>query len=98
MLARTGAKGKPIATPSIWLQNLLLKMKWVCDVVKTKSSLLVLMFRLELLKTRFIAMTIVSWSGILVERLVTWQETRRFLERFAFLIWETKEKVSFQVY
>ena len=41
---------------------------------------------------RFIAMSMVSWSVILVKRLVTSQETRHFLERFAVLIWETKEK------
>ena len=41
------------------------------------------MFRLGLwLKIRF-AMSIVSWSGILVKRLVTSQETRTFPERFA---------------
>ena len=45
---------------------------------------------------RFIAMSMVSWSGILVKRLVTSKETRNFLERFVFLIWETKEKVSLQ--
>ena len=38
----------------------------------------------------------VSWSGIFVKRLVTSQETRDILERLAFLIWETKEKVSLQ--
>ena len=55
------------------------------------------MFRLGLwLKMRFIAMLMVSWSGILVKRLVTLQETINFLERFAFLIWETKEKLSLQ--
>ena len=45
---------------------------------------------------RFIAMSMVSWNGILVKRLVTSQERRSFLERLAFLIWETKEKVSLQ--
>ena len=48
------------------------------------------------LKMGFIAMSVVSWSGILVKRLVTSSETKHFLERFAFLIWETKEKVSLQ--
>ena len=43
---------------------------------------------------RFIAISMVSWSGMLMKRLVTAQETRNFLERFAFLIWETKEKIS----
>ena len=38
----------------------------------------------------------VSWSWMLVKSLVISQETRYFLERFAFLIWETKEKVSLQ--
>ena len=45
---------------------------------------------------RFIAISMVSGSGILVKRLVTSWETKTFLERFAFLIWETKEKVSLQ--
>ena len=45
------------------------------------------------LKIRFIAMSIVSWRGILLKRLVTLEETRNFLERFAFLILEIKEKV-----
>ena len=54
------------------------------------------MFRLGLwLKMRLIAISLVSWSGILVKRLVTSLETRTFLETFAFLIYETKEKVSF---
>ena len=53
------------------------------------------MFRLGLwLKMRFIAMSMVSWSGILVERLVTSSEKINLLEKFAFLIWETKERVS----
>ena len=42
---------------------------------------------------RFIAMSMVSWSGILVKRLVTSKE-ENFLERFAVLIWGTKEKRS----
>ena len=42
---------------------------------------------------RFIAMSMASWSGILVKRLVNSQETRNFLERLAFSILETKEKV-----
>ena len=99
MLARTRAKGETMATPWIWLQNLLLKIKWVCDVVKRekKFSSFAVMFRLGLwLKMRFIAMLMVSWSGILVKRLVTLQETINFLEWFAFLIWETKEKLSLQ--
>ena len=55
------------------------------------------MYRFGLwLKMRFIAMTMISWSGILVKRLVTLKETRNLSERFAFLIWETKEKVSLQ--
>ena len=47
---------------------------------------------------RFIAIWMVSWSGILVQRLLTSYETRNVLEVFAFLIWETKEKVSLQEY
>ena len=45
---------------------------------------------------KFIAISMVSWSGILVKGLVTSKETRNFPERFTFLIWETKEKVSLQ--
>ena len=74
MLARRRAKAEPIATPSIWLKNLLLKIKWVFDVAKRKSCLrsFQVMFKLGLwLKMRFIAMWMVSWSGILVKRLVT---------------------------
>ena len=56
MLAKTGAKGEPMATLSIWLWNLLLKIKWVADLAKGKgflSSFLV-MFRLGVwLKVRF---------------------------------------------
>ena len=43
---------------------------------------------------RFITISMVSWGRILVKKLVTSLETRKFLEKFAFLIWETKEKVS----
>ena len=69
---------------------------WCCEREKNFSSFVV-MFRLGLwLKMRFIAMLMVSWSGILVKRLVTLQETINFLVRFAFLIWETKEKLSLQ--
>ena len=63
---------------------------------KKLGSFLV-MFRLGLwFQMRFIAISMVSWNGILVKRLVTSYETRNFLERFAFLIWETKEKVILQ--
>ena len=88
-----------MATLPIWLQNSLLKIKCVCDVAKRKNFLssFLMMFRLGLvLKMRFIAISMVSWNGILVKRLVTSYETRNFLERFAFLIWETKEKVTLQ--
>ena len=55
------------------------------------------MFRSGLwLKMKFIAISMVPWSGILVQGLVTSKETRNFPERFTFLIWETKEKVSLQ--
>ena len=37
ILASTGAKEEPMATPSISLQNLPLKIKWVCNVAKGKS-------------------------------------------------------------
>ena len=45
---------------------------------------------------RFIAVSMISWSEILIKRLVTSKETRHLLERFAFLIWRTKEKASLQ--
>ena len=45
---------------------------------------------------RITAIPMASWSGILVKRLVTSKETRYFLERLPFLIWETKQKVSLQ--
>ena len=45
---------------------------------------------------RFIAVSMASWTEILLKRLVTSYETRNYLERFAFLVWETKEKVPFQ--
>ena len=48
------------------------------------------------LKMRFIAISMVSWSGILVKRLVISEETKNLPERCAFLIWETKEKVPLQ--
>ena len=60
ILAKTGAKGEPMATPSIWLQNLLLKIKWVCYVAKRKSFLssFLVMFRLgSWLKLRFVAIS-----------------------------------------
>ena len=55
------------------------------------------MFRLGLkLKMRFIAMPVVSWSGILVKKTSHIVRNTKFFERFAFLIWETKEKVYLQ--
>ena len=45
---------------------------------------------------RFIAISMASWSEILVKRLVTSKEKINSLERLAFLIWETKEKVYMQ--
>ena len=55
------------------------------------------MFRLVLwLNARFIAISMVSSSGILVKMLVKSYERKNLLERFKFLIWETKEKVSLQ--
>ena len=69
---------------------------WCSKNEKFLSSSLA-MFRLGLwLKMRFTAMSVFSWSGILGKRLVTSQETRVFLEKFTFLIWETKEKVYLQ--
>ena len=41
---------------------------------------------------RFIAILMASSIEISVKRLVTLRETRNFLERFAFLILETKKK------
>ena len=66
ILARTGAKGENMATPSIGLKYLMLKIKWVCNVAKRKSFLssFLVMVRLGLwLKMSFIAISIVSWSG-----------------------------------
>ena len=39
----------------------------------------------------FIATSMVSWSGILVKRLVTSQERKKISERFSLLIWEKKK-------
>ena len=36
ILAMTGAKGEHVATPLICLENLLLKIKWDCDIAKKK--------------------------------------------------------------
>ena len=47
-----------------------------------------------MIEMRIIAVSMVSWSEILVKRQVTKLETRNLPEEFAFLIWETKEKVS----
>ena len=44
---------------------------------------------------RFSAMSMVSWGGIFVKRLVTSLETRNFGERFPYLNWKTKEKSIF---
>ena len=64
---------------------------WCSKNEKFLKFLFLVMFRLGLwLEMRFIAISMVSWSGILVKRLVT----RNFLDRLAFLIWETKEKES----
>ena len=45
---------------------------------------------------RFIAILMASKSGMSVKGLVTWRETENFVERFSFLIWERKEKVSLE--
>ena len=37
---KTGAKGEPMATPSIWLYKLLLKIKRVCHVAKRITSMI----------------------------------------------------------
>ena len=65
---------------------------------KEKSfKLFLVIFRLGLwLKMGFIAISMDSWSGILVKRLVTLYEKKNVLERFTFLIWEAKEKLSLQ--
>ena len=44
---------------------------------------------------RYVAISMVSWRRILVKRLVN-RKKQEFLERCAFLIWETKEKVSLE--
>ena len=38
-LARTGAKGELMPSPSTWLKRLLLKRKWVYDAAKRKTFL-----------------------------------------------------------
>ena len=47
-------------------------------------------------ESEIIAIWVASWSWILVKWPVTSLETRNFLEKVAFLIWETKEKVSLE--
>ena len=62
ILARRGVKGEPIAAVSVWLYNLLLTIKWACDVAKRESfsSSFLVMFRFGLwLKMRFIAVSMV---------------------------------------
>ena len=52
------------------------------------------MFRFGLwLKMRSTVMSMVSWSVVLLKRLIKSKETRNLLKRFAFLIWETKKNV-----
>ena len=46
-----------------------------------------------MIEMRFIAISIVSWSAMLVKRLVTLYKTKNLPERFAFLIWETKKSI-----
>ena len=63
------------------------------SVMQQKRKVFFVIFRFGLwLKMRFIAISMVSWSGILVKI----QEIRNLWERSAFLIWETKEKISLQ--
>ena len=80
-----------MATLSIWLEILLFKIKWFCDVAKRReilSSFLVI-FRLRLwMRMRFIAVSMVSWSGLLVKRLVISKEPKQFWEIFGILTWE----------
>ena len=45
-------------------------------------------------KMIFVALSMVSLSRIFLKGLVTSHKIRSVSERFAFLIWETKEKVS----
>ena len=62
----------------------ILKIKSVCDVAKRKkflSGFLVISILGLWFKMRFFAISLVSWSGILVKRLVTLKERRIFLER-----------------
>ena len=69
------------------------KMSLWCSKKEKFFKFFLVMFTLGLwLKMRFIAISMVSWKEILVKRLVTSQETRNLLERFAFLIWEAKKK------
>ena len=63
------------------------------SVMQQKRKAFFVIFRFGLwLKMRFIAISMVSWSGILVKI----QEIRNLWERSASLIWETKEKISLQ--
>ena len=63
------------------------------SVMQQKRKAFFVIFRFGLwLKIRFIARSMVSWSGILVKI----QEIRNLWERSASLIWETKEKISLQ--
>ena len=63
------------------------------SVMQQKRKVFFVIFRFGLwLKMRFIAISMVSWSGILVKI----QEIRNLWERSASLIWETKEKISLQ--
>ena len=55
------------------------------------------MFRLRLwLKIRFTTIWVVYWSGIPVKRPFTSLETKNLPERFTFLVWAKKERVSLQ--
>ena len=74
--------------------------KWNESIMEQKGkfflSSFLEMLRLELwLEIRFIVISMVCWSRTLVKSLVTSSKRKNLSERFAFLIWERNEKVSF---
>ena len=73
-LARTRPRGEPMATPSIWLQNVPSKRKYVPDVANSKSffNSALVMFKPGLRSNnKLTTISIVSLSGILVNKLQT---------------------------
>ena len=75
--------------------NLIMKKNKKNSNIAKNSFLVIIRFGLWF-KMRFIGISMVSWNGILVNRLFTSKETRNLPERFTFLIWEIKEKLFMQ--